>query len=127
MTGPNATSSDTRSRTIYRSKREMKQAFRDGKGVYDDGQSSFSVNCQNARARGRRPMTEAVRIVRRILATEGTKVTIPDTKRALIETHDGEWHHTSKFGNRTHYYDPGRAMERLRNVLKSALSQEPTE
>lgn len=29
----------------YTSRREMKRAFREGKGVYDDGQSSFSVNC----------------------------------------------------------------------------------
>lgn len=92
----------------------MKRAFREGKGVYEDGQSSFSVHCQNARARGRRPMSEAVRIVRRILAAEGTKVTVPETKLALRETHDGEWHHTSKFGNRTHYYDPGRAIDLLR-------------
>ena len=52
--------------TQYSSRRQMKRAFREGKGVYEDGQSSFSVNCQNARSRGRRPMTEAVRIVRQI-------------------------------------------------------------
>lgn len=98
----------------YSSRREMKRAFREGKGVYDDGQSSFSVRCQEAPARGRRPLTEAIRIVRRILASEGMKVSIRETKQALIETHDGEWHHTSKFGNRTHYYDPALALAKLR-------------
>lgn len=114
MTGPNATSSDERSTTIYRSKREMKRSFREGKGVYEDGQSSFSVNCQEARARGRRPMSQAVIVVRELLAAEGIHVTVLDARKALILTHDGEWHHTSKFGNRTHYYDPGKAMESIR-------------
>lgn len=113
--GPNATSSDEGDRqSLYRSKREMKRAFRDGKGVYEDGQSSFSVNCQEARARGRRPMSQAVIVVRELLAAEGIHVTVIEARKALILTHDGEWHHTSKFGNRTHYYDPGQAIARLR-------------
>lgn len=84
----------------------------------DDGQSSFSVRCQEARARGRRPLSEAVRIVRRILAAEGMKGTIAETKQALAETHDGEWHHTSKYGNRTNYYDPALALAKLRAERK---------
>lgn len=117
VTGPNAASGDERSTPLYRSKRDMKRAFRDGKGVYEDGQSSFSVNCQEARARGRRPMTQAVIVVRELLAAEGIHVTVVEARKALILTHDGEWHHTSKFGNRTHYYDPGRAMEKLRRKV----------
>ena len=59
-------------------------------------------------------MVEAIRIVRKILAVEGRRVTGLDARKALIRTHDGEWHHTSKFGNRTNYYDPGAAIEMLR-------------
>lgn len=101
----------------YASRREMKRAFRAGKGVYDDGQSSYSVNCQNARARGRRPLTEAIKIVREILAAEGRRVTGDEARKALRKTHDGEWHHTSKYGNRTNYYDPGAAIQLLRNAM----------
>jgi len=96
----------------------MKRAFHDGKGVYEDGQSSFSVNCQNARARGRRPLTEAVQIVRKILA-EGMKVSIARAREAIAKTHNGEWHHTSKYGNRTHYYDPAPAIESLRKKVST--------
>jgi hypothetical protein len=92
----------------------MKRAFREGKGVYDDGQSSYSVNCQNARSRGRRPLTEAVNIVRIILAIEKRHVTVREARKALLKSHDGEWHHTSKYGNRTHYYDPAAAITLLR-------------
>jgi len=92
----------------------MKRAFRDGKGVYEDGQSSYSVNCKEARARGRRPLTEAIKIVRQILAAEGQRVTGDQARRTLRETHDGEWHHVSKYGNRVNYYDPGSAINKLR-------------
>lgn len=98
----------------FSSRREMKRAFREGKGIYQDGQSSFSVNCQEARARGRRPLTEAIRIVRAILAADGVRVTGLEAREALQKTHDGEWHHTSKYGNRTKYYDPGAAIEAIR-------------
>jgi hypothetical protein len=102
----------------YRSRREMKRAFREGKGRYDDGQSSWSVNCQNARARGRRPMSEAIKIVRTLLKAEGRLISVADARTALIRSHDGEWHHTSKFGNRTDYYNPGAAIEYLRKAVK---------
>lgn len=100
--------------TLYSSRRQMKRAFREGKGVYEDGQSSFSVNCQEARARGRRPMTEAVKIVRQLLAAENVRISADDAKSALIRSHDGEWHHASKYGNRVNYYDPGAAIRLLR-------------
>lgn len=103
----------TKRRPAYRSRREMKRAFRDGNGIYEDGQSSFSVRCQEARDRGRRPLTEAVKIVRELAAMSGTKVTIAQARETLIEMHDGEWHHTSKFGNRTRYYDPMTAIMAL--------------
>ncbi len=61
-----------------------------------------------------RPLAEAVTIVRIILAIEKRHVTVKDAKRALLKSHDGEWHHTSKYGNRTHYYDPGAAIALLR-------------
>ena len=99
---------------IFQSRRAMKAAFREGKGVYEDGQSSFSVNCQNARARGRRPISEAVKIVRSLLKSEGIRVSESDARTALIRSHDGEWHHASKFGNRVNYYDPGAAIQLLR-------------
>ena len=98
----------------YPSRNAMKRAFREGKGRYDDGQSSWSVNCQNARARGRRPMSEAIKIVRTLLKAEGRAVSVADARTALIRSHDGEWHHTSKFGNRTDYYDPGAAIQYMR-------------
>jgi hypothetical protein len=88
----------------------MKRAFREGIGVYDDGQSSFSVNCQEARRRGRLPMTQACRLVRALLVAAGLKGTTTQVRQALRDTHDGEWHHTSKFGNRTPYYDPQAAI-----------------
>lgn len=118
-------STSPRRTVIYRSRREMKRAFRDGKGIYEDGQSSYSVNCQNARSRGRRPLSEAVRIVRRVLAAEGIKATISQARDSLRLTHDGEWHHTSKFGNRTNYYDPAPALELLRYHFSSAQGRTP--
>lgn len=111
----------------YPSRRQMKRAFREGKGVYDDGQSSWSVNCQNARARGRRPLTEAIRIVRSVLQVEGIRVTGLDSRKALIKTHDGEWHHTSKYGNRTNYYDPGKAIELLRQERTHSIDSAPAQ
>lgn len=32
---------------------------------------------------------------------------------ALRATHDGEWHHVSKYGNRVSYYDPQLAVDAL--------------
>jgi len=97
----------------YSSRRQMKRAFREGHGVYEDGQSSFSMNCQQARDRGRRPLTEAVKLVRQACSALRVKVTLKDAKQALLKTHDGEWHHTSKYGNRTAYYDPQPAVQLL--------------
>jgi spore germination protein YaaH len=98
----------------------MRRAFRAGHGVYDDGQSSWSVNCQEARRRGRLPMTAAVKLVRALMASKGVKVTIAQARNALRDTHDGEWHHTSKYGNRTPYYDPQAAVARLSAVGRPA-------
>lgn len=84
----------------------MKKAFREGYGVYEDGQSSFSVNCQAARDQGRLPLIEAVKRLRELAQLAGVTVTVKAARSALIESHDGEWHHTSKYGNRTNYYNP---------------------
>ena len=58
-------------------------------------------------------MTQAVRLVRALLAGKGVKRTIAEVRHALRDTHDGEWHHTSKFGNRTPYHDPQAAVKVL--------------
>lgn len=97
----------------YPSRRKMKRAFREGKGRYEDGQSSFSIRCKEARERGRLPMTDAIREVRRIAMIEGQRITVAQAKTALIDTHDGEWHHVSKYGNRVNYYDPLAALNKL--------------
>jgi hypothetical protein len=93
---------------VYRSRNAMKKAFRDGRGVYEDGQSSFSVNAQECRARGRRPLSQAIPIVRSVCrCSEST------ARRALLATHDGEWHHASKYGNRVSYYDVQPAIDAI--------------
>lgn len=89
----------------YESKNALKRAFRAGKGLYADGQSSYSVNCQEARERGRLPMTDAIKSLRMLVASRGLKVTISEARRGLRASHDGEWHHVSKYGNRVNYYD----------------------
>jgi hypothetical protein len=105
---------------FYRSKRQMKRAFREGKGVYEDGQSSFSVACKEARQRGRLPMTQAAKLVRALLKTRGVAATVAQVRDVLCKTHDGEWHHTSKYGNRTPYYDPQSAVEFLLTANRPA-------
>jgi hypothetical protein len=105
---------------FFSSKRQMKRAFRGGRGVYEDDQSSFSVRCQEARQRGRLPMTDAIKLVRARLESKGVNATLKQIRTALLASHDGEWHHTSKYGNRTSYYDPQSAVEYLLPALASA-------
>lgn len=92
----------------YRSKSEMKRAFRSGHGIYDDGQSSYSVNAQESRSRGRLPLSQAIPLV-----CKAAKCTRKIARVALLKTHDGEWHHVSKYGNRVDYYDPKVAVDAI--------------
>jgi hypothetical protein len=107
----------------FPSKAAMRRAFRKGHGVYDDGQSSWSVNCQIARANGRLPLTQAAPVVRRLATQYSARITLKQAREALLKTHDGEWHHTSKYGNRTDYYDPSAALAALdfRPQLRGAV------
>jgi hypothetical protein len=93
---------------MYRSRRAMKTAFREGRGVYEDGQSSFSVNAQECRNRGRRALSQAIPIVRSVCSCSESAA-----RRALLATHDGEWHHVSKYGNRVPYYDVQPAIDAI--------------
>ena len=86
-------------------------AFRRGQGVYQDGQSSYSLNAQAARKRGRLPLSQAIPVVR-----HATKCTEREARTALLKTHDGEWHHVSKYGNRVAYYDPGAAIDAILQI-----------
>jgi len=88
-----------------------RRAFREGRGVYADGQSSFSVRAQDARKRGRLPLSQAIPIV-----CAAARCTRKTARIALLRTHDGEWHHVSKYGNRVNYYDPKCAVDAILQI-----------
>ena len=105
--------------------------------VYTDGQSSYSPRCQDARAGGRLPLGQAATRVRQLCKAAGKKVTLLTARVALRDTHDGEWHHTSRYANRTDYYDVAAAvawllrtpaterLEEMRAAMRAATLQRP--
>lgn len=88
--------------------------FRNGRGVYSDGQSSYSPRCQEAREEGRLPMTDATRELRRLARDEGLKLSVAAAQAALKASWGGEKHHVSKYGRRVAYYDPMEAADEIR-------------
>ena len=111
--------------------------MRDRAVVYADGQSSYSPRCQDARAGGRLPLGQAATRVRQLCKAAGKKVTLLAARVALRDTHDGEWHHTSRYANRTDYYDVAAAvawatrtpatkrLEEMRAAMRAATLQRP--
>ena len=71
---------------------------------YDD--YSKSNNALDAEARGKYPITKAVRLV-----SEATGCKIRESRSALETIGHCEYHHTSKEYNITHYYDVQRAVD----------------
>lgn len=69
---------------------------------------SKSNNALDAENDGRYPITQAARVVSR-----ATGVTVREARRALNDTYQGEFHHSSKFYNRVKYYDTHRAIDLL--------------
>jgi hypothetical protein len=68
--------------------------------AYGNGSYSRSLNAESAEADGRMPMTRAIPVV-----AQAAGITQAEARRALVASHDGEWHHVSKFANRVDYYD----------------------
>ena len=104
----------------YPSRNQMKKAFRNGHGVYEDGQSSFSVNCQEARRCGRLPMTQAVKLARALLRKTAGKITIARIRQALKETHDGvpkELENSVRFSDFLQFEEDWPTTNRERGIL----------
>jgi hypothetical protein len=73
--------------------------------AYHNGGFSYSSNALLALDEGRMTMTHAKKEVADIL-----HITQVKARRILDLTHDGEWHHVSKFANRVKFYDVRKAV-----------------
>jgi predicted RNA-binding protein Jag len=73
---------------------------------YGNGGFSFSVNAMRAIDEGRESMTHAKRLV-----AKQAGVTQRMAMQVLNLTHDGEWHHVSKYANKVHFYDVREAVK----------------
>jgi hypothetical protein len=72
---------------------------------YGDGGFSYSSNAMLALGEGRMSMTAAKKAV-----AETAHITQVKARRILELTHDGEWHHVSKYANRVKFYDVRKAV-----------------
>jgi hypothetical protein len=73
--------------------------------AYRNGGFSYSSNALLAMDEGRMTMTHAKKEVAEIL-----HITQVKARRILELTHDGEWHHVSKYANRVPFYDVRKAV-----------------
>lgn len=67
--------------------------------------NSKSINAINAERSYFYPITSAEKFIRAQLAQKGFKITHQRAKELCLEYGTNEWHHTSKYRNRTKYYD----------------------
>ena len=72
---------------------------------YRNGGFSYSSNAMLAMDEGRMTMTHAKKEV-----AETLHITQIKARRILELTHDGEWHHVSKYANRAPFYDVRKAV-----------------
>lgn len=73
--------------------------------AYRNGGFSYSSNAMLAMDEGRMTMTHAKKEVAEIL-----HITQVKARRILELTHDGEWHHVSKYANPVKFYDVRKAV-----------------
>jgi hypothetical protein len=73
--------------------------------AYRNGGFSYSTNALLAMDEGRMTTTHAKKEVAEIL-----HITQVKARRILELTHDGEWHHVSKYANRVPFYDVRKAV-----------------
>ena len=81
---------------------------------------SMSRGAKHAYDIGRLPVskinrTEIVRIADEfgMHAETVSMLAVKDVKAWCLKNHDGEWHHTSKYANRTKFYDVAMALDEL--------------
>lgn len=71
-----------------------------------------SDNAYSAESTGKYPMSTAKTKLREIIS-----ITAELAERALLATHDGEWHHVGKYANECKYYDVMDAILYLRRTV----------